>query len=248
MYISIENVCFCYPHIKERALDNFSMTIEQGEVVSVLGPSGSGKSTLLRLFAGLEVPCDGTFVVKDKVLFDENHFVQPEKRGIGMVFQDYALFPHMTVEANIAFGLVDMSRTGKKQRVKEVLEVVELSKFAKRYPHQLSGGQQQRVAIARAIAPKPSLILLDEPFSNLDAELQIKIRKDLRNILKSEGITAIIVTHDENDALAIADRIVKIKDGKIESIGRPCDILGAQTWSETESKIEEMNRPVLMNV
>jgi len=228
MFIKIENVCFSYPHIKEKALDCFSMTIEKGEVISILGPSGSGKSTVLRLLSGLEICSQGSFAIQDKVIFDQHTFVQPEKRGIGMVFQDYALFPHMTVAENILFGLFNMKKSEKKARVKEVLELVELADYEKRYPYQLSGGQQQRVAIARAIAPNPSLILLDEPFSNLDSELQLKIRKDLRSILKNAGITSVFVTHDENDALAIADRIVQIRAGKIQNIGRPCDLLGAQ--------------------
>lgn len=246
MFISIDNLCFCYPHVKERALDEFSITIEKGEVISILGPSGSGKSTVLRLLAGLEVPCGGSFKIKDKVIFDDDSFMAPEKRGIGMVFQDYALFPHMTVAQNIAFGLFNMTRAEKRKRVREVLAIVELSEFEKRYPHQLSGGQQQRVAIARAIAPNPSLILLDEPFSNLDRELQLKIRKDLRNILKEENITSIFVTHDENDALAIADRIVKIKDGKIQSTGRPCDLLGAQSLATYEQKDTNLDKKELV--
>lgn len=247
MFISVDNLCFCYDP-KDRALDGFSMTIEKGEVVSILGPSGSGKSTLLRLFAGLEIPCEGTFKIKGRVIFDKHSFVQPEKRGIGMVFQDYALFPHMTVAENISFGLKDMKKAEKKARVKEVLDIVELGGFENRYPHQLSGGQQQRVAIARAIAPNPSLILLDEPFSNLDAELQVKIRKDLRAILKDQGITAVFVTHDENDALAIADRIVKLKDGKIENVGRPCDILGAKTWLPKEGTVDKEKEGTLIGV
>lgn len=247
MFISIDNLCFCYDP-KDRALDDFSMKIEKGEVVSILGPSGSGKSTLLRLFAGLEVPCEGTFKIEDRVIFNDHSFVQPEKRGIGMVFQDYALFPHMTVAENVAFGLKDMKRSEKKARVKEVLEIVELQEFEHRYPYQLSGGQQQRVAIARAIAPSPSLILLDEPFSNLDAELQVKIRKDLRAILKDQGITAVFVTHDENDALAIADRIVKLKDGKIDSVGRPCDLLGAQSWVPKDEMNARQEEETLVGV
>ena len=154
-----------------------------------------------------------------------------------MVFQDYALFPHMTVGENILFGLFNMNKLEKKKRVKEVLELVELTDFEKRYPHQLSGGQQQRVAIARAIAPNPNLILLDEPFSNLDAELQLKIRKDLRSILKKAQITSIFVTHDENDAHALADRIVKIQDGKIEQIGRPCDLLRNHSSTDVAGEI-----------
>ncbi|MBS4196191.1 ABC transporter ATP-binding protein [Lederbergia citri] len=247
MFIKIENVCFSYPHIKEKALDCFSMTIEKGEVISILGPSGSGKSTVLRLLSGLEMPSQGSCTIQDRVIFDQHTFVQPEKRGIGMVFQDYALFPHMTVSENILFGLFNMKKSERKTRLKEVLELVEMTEYEKRYPHQLSGGQQQRVAIARAIAPNPSLILLDEPFSNLDSELQLKIRKDLRNILKNAGITSIFVTHDENDALAIADRIVQIRAGKIQNIGRPCDLLGAQL-PKTTLLIEEESERILAGV
>lgn len=230
MFISIQNVCFSYPNTESAALDQFSMTIEKGEVISILGRSGSGKSTILRLLAGLEKPTKGTLMIQNEVVFDGNTFLQPEKRGIGMVFQDYALFPHMTVGENILFGLFQLKKTEKKKRLQEVLELVELQDFEKRYPHQLSGGQQQRVAIARAIAPNPHLILLDEPFSNLDAELQVKIRKDLRDILKKANITSIFVTHDENDAHALADRIVKLKDGRIDLIGRPCDLLGIHPY------------------
>lgn len=226
MFISIQNVCFSYPNTERPALDQFSMTIEKGEVISILGRSGSGKSTILRLLAGLEKPTKGSLTIQEEVIFNNRVFLQPEKRGIGMVFQDYALFPHLTVGENILFGLFQMKKAKKKERLKEVLDLVELQDFEKRYPHQLSGGQQQRVAIARAIAPNPHLILLDEPFSNLDAELQVKIRKDLHDILKKANITSIFVTHDENDAHALADRIVKLKDGCIDLIGRPCDLLG----------------------
>lgn len=230
MFISIKNVCFSYPNTESVALDQFSMTIEKGEVISILGRSGSGKSTILRILAGLEKPTKGSLTIQDEIVFDDNTFLQPEKRGIGMVFQDYALFPHMTVGENILFGLFQLKKAQKKKRLKEVLELVELEDYEKRYPHQLSGGQQQRVAIARAIAPNPHLILLDEPFSNLDAELQVKIRKDLREILKKANITSIFVTHDENDAHALADRIVKLKNGCIDLIGSPCDLLGTTPY------------------
>ncbi len=235
MFISIDNVCFSYSNTKTAALNKFSMNIEKGEVISILGPSGSGKSTVLRLLAGLEKPEDGSFNIQDNVIFDEKKFLQPEKRGIGMVFQDYALFPHMSVAENIMFGLFRFKKAAKQARLKEVLELVDLEEFSDRYPYQLSGGQQQRVAIARAIAPKPHLILLDEPFSNLDAELQGKIRKELRDILKKANITSVFVTHDENDAHAIADRIVKLKEGKIEVIGRPCDILNINRQAVVEA-------------
>ncbi|TWT27194.1 ABC transporter ATP-binding protein [Planomicrobium sp. CPCC 101110] len=236
MYVAIENVCFSYSRKSAAALDKFSLTIHKGEVISILGKSGSGKSTLLRLLAGLEKPEKGSFKIEDKVLFDDKTFLQPEKRGIGMVFQDYALFPHLTVAENILFGLFRLKKAEKKKRLQEVLELVELEGYGKRYPHQLSGGQQQRIAIARAIAPNPSLILLDEPFSNLDAELQEKIRKDLRDILKKADITSIFVTHDEKDAYVLADRIVKIQDGRINFIGRPCDMLDTYSQAALSSK------------
>ncbi|EGQ25548.1 ABC superfamily ATP binding cassette transporter, ABC protein [Sporosarcina newyorkensis 2681] len=235
MFIDIQNLSFSYSDSEVKAVNAFSFTVERGEVISILGRSGSGKSTILRLIAGLEMPIEGSFTLNGKKMIDARTFIQPEKRGIGMVFQDYALFPHMSVEENIVFGLPKMSRKDKKKRAQEVLELVELEGFEKRYPHQLSGGQQQRIALARAIAPEPELILLDEPFSNLDTDLQMKIREDLRRILKKTNTTAIFVTHNENDAHALADRIVKIKDGKIEKIGRPCDLLG-----HSPSEIPEM--------
>ncbi|WP_438317346.1 ABC transporter ATP-binding protein [Sporosarcina sp. FA9] len=226
MFMDIKNLQFSYPNSPLKTVDNFSFTVEKGEVISILGRSGSGKSTLLRLIAGLEMPAGGSFTLNGKKMFCDQTFLQPEKRGIGMVFQDYALFPHMSVMDNVLFGLSKMSRKDKNKRAQEVLELVELTGFEKRYPHQLSGGQQQRVALARAMAPEPELILLDEPFSNLDMDLQVKIRGDLRRILKKAKTTAIFVTHNQNDAHALADRIVKIIDGKIDRIGRPCDLLG----------------------
>ncbi|HBV87105.1 MAG TPA: ABC transporter, partial [Desulfosporosinus sp.] len=153
-----------------------------------------------------------------KILFNEHEFVLPEKRGIGMVFQDYALFPHMTVEENIRFGLTNLSKQEKTERIREMLELVHLEDYAKRYPYELSGGQQQRVAIARAVAPKPSILLLDEPFSNLDAHLRQSIREELNGILKDTGMTSIFVTHDREDAKSIADQVVILDKG--ETIGK----------------------------
>ncbi|MCG7344948.1 ABC transporter ATP-binding protein [Sporosarcina sp. ACRSL] len=244
MFIDIQNLSFTYSNSSMKAINDISFTVEKGEVISILGRSGSGKSTILRIIAGLEMPNGGSFILNGKKIMDTRTFIQPEKRGIGMVFQDYALFPHMNVEENILFGLSKMSRNDKKKRTNEVLELVELEGFEKRYPHQLSGGQQQRVALARAIAPEPDLILLDEPFSNLDTDLQVKIRGDLRRILKKANTTAIFVTHNVNDAHALADRIVKIKDGKIEKIGRPCDLLGLST-SELPSTVEKASEELL---
>lgn len=245
MFVSIENLCFSYPNAKTAALDNFSLQIEKGEVISILGRSGSGKSTVLRLLAGLEMPAAGKVAIQEQILFDDRTFLQPEKRGIGMVFQDYALFPHMTVAENIFFGLFRMKKAEKKKRLQEVLELVELEGYEKRYPHQLSGGQQQRVAIARALAPNPHLLLLDEPFSNLDAELQEKIRKELRDILKKADITSIFVTHDEKDAHILADRIVKIKDGCTDFIGRPCDLLDVYRQEAKAAKAESETKELV---
>ncbi|WP_173918464.1 ABC transporter ATP-binding protein [Halobacillus sp. Marseille-Q1614] len=213
MFIQIQDLCFNYPKSDDKTIHNFCLTIEQGEIISILGESGSGKSTILRLLCGLETPSCGMIKINNKVMTDDRHFILPEKRGIGMVFQDYALFPHMTVAENIQFGLKGYGRKEKKQRTEEVLFLVNMKNFAKRYPHELSGGQQQRVALARALAPKPSLLLLDEPFSNLDADLQIKIRGELKEIIKKTGTTSIFVTHDREDARAIADRMITMRDG-----------------------------------
>lgn len=225
MFVEIKGLFFIYNHSREETIKDFFLEIEQGEIISILGESGSGKSTILRLISGLEVPVRGTIKIDNKVMVDDHTFVLPEKRGVGMVFQDYALFPHMTVEKNIKFGLKKMSTSEKNQRLEEVLELVNLTEFKNRYPYELSGGQQQRVALARALAPQPSLLLLDEPFSNLDADLQNKIREELKNIIKRVGITSIFVTHDREDSKMIADRVVILKRGKIVRIGKPKEIL-----------------------
>lgn len=225
MFVQLKNIDFRYQNSKELALDDISFSIEKGEFISILGKSGSGKSTILRLIAGLEVPAGGSILINEQVMASSTQFVQPEKRGIGFVFQDYALFPHMTVANNVKYGLKKMSRKEKDHRLKEVLELVGLSDYAKRYPHELSGGQQQRVALARAIAPNPSLILFDEPFSNLDADLQIQIRSDLREIIKKAGVTSIFVTHDQSDARALADRIIIMEDGKVKQTGSACELV-----------------------
>ncbi|GGF21055.1 hypothetical protein GCM10010954_19770 [Halobacillus andaensis] len=213
MFIQIENLCFKYQNSSENTIDCFNLTIDQGEIISILGESGSGKSTVLRLLCGLETPTCGTITINKHIMTDDRHFVLPERRGIGMVFQDYALFPHMTVAENIQFGLKGYGRKARRERTEEVLELVNMTSLMKRYPHELSGGQQQRVALARALAPKPALLLLDEPFSNLDADLQIKIRGELKDIIKKTGTTSIFVTHDREDARAIADRIITMRDG-----------------------------------
>ncbi|HBW35180.1 MAG TPA: ABC transporter [Desulfosporosinus sp.] len=218
MFIEIEGLCFRYPKAPKAVIDDFSLTIDQGEVICILGESGGGKSTVLRLVAGLEVPSKGRIRINDITMVDESVFVQPEKRGVGMVFQDYSLFPHMTVAENIRFGLNKMTNKEKDYRITQMLDLVSLGDYKKRYPYELSGGQQQRVAIARTLAPKPSLLLLDEPFSNLDAHLRSKIREEIKIILRQTNITVIFVTHDEEDAKSMADRVVILKEGKIVEV------------------------------
>ncbi|WFD11148.1 ABC transporter ATP-binding protein [Tepidibacter hydrothermalis] len=225
MYIDIKNLDFNYKNSKEKTIDNFSIDIKKGEIIAILGESGSGKSTILRLISGLEIPSSGHIKVDNRVLVDKNNFIQPEKRGVGMVFQDYALFPHMTVGQNIKFGLKDMKSKEKEIRVNEVLNLVDLEGYKKRYPHELSGGQQQRIALARALAPRPSLLLMDEPFSNLDANLKGKIREELKKIIDKSGITSIFVTHDKEDAINIAHRVIILKEGELVKVGSPKEIL-----------------------
>ncbi|WZL74346.1 ABC transporter ATP-binding protein [Clostridiaceae bacterium 35-E11] len=225
MFVEIKNLNFRYKNAQEATLKDFSVHIPKGEILAILGESGSGKSTVLRLIAGLEEPLSGFIKVAGKALVSDQLFVQPEKRGIGMVFQDYALFPHMTVASNIEFGLKNISKVDKQKRLNEVLRLVDLEGYANRYPHELSGGQQQRVALARAIAPKPAVMLLDEPFSNLDANLKSRIRQELKQILSQAGITSIFVTHDQEDAISIADSVVILHKGEIEKIGRPLEVL-----------------------
>lgn len=207
-HVEATNLSFSYSGMKSGIIDSFSLAIEKGEIIGLLGPSGSGKSTMLRLLSGLEVPSSGKIRISGTTVVDSGTFIPPETRGVGMVFQDYALFPHLNVERNIAFGLHRLAKAERSRRVKAMMELVRLAGMEKRYPHELSGGQQQRVALARALAPEPSVLLMDEPFSNLDAGLKESIRLELRAILKQAGMTCLIVTHDQQDAGAICDRTV----------------------------------------
>lgn len=209
-FVEIRNLSFDYVGTKRLVIDSFTFSMNKGEIVGILGESGSGKSTLLRLIAGLEAPSEGSIRISEHTVVDEKTFVPPEQRGVGMVFQDYALFPHLTVAKNIAFGLHGLSRLEKKSRVREMIQLVKLTGLEERYPHELSGGQQQRVAVARALAPKPEILLMDEPFSNLDADLKASIREELRAILKTAGITCLLVSHDQQDIEAICDRSIRI--------------------------------------
>jgi iron(III) transport system ATP-binding protein len=206
------------------AVDDVSWQAAAGEVICLLGHSGCGKTTLLRLIAGLEAPDAGRVEIDGEALSAPGVFVPPERRRIGLVFQDYALFPHLSVLANVLFGLRDASRGERESRALTALRRVGLQHKARAYPHTLSGGEQQRVALARALAPQPRLLLLDEPFSNLDRRLRDQVRDDTLRLLRASGTTAVVVTHDPEEALRIADRIVLMHRGRVEQQGRPQDL------------------------
>ena len=217
MRLTVKNLTHSYSlNSEEPVLNDVSFTIEEGEIACLLGPSGSGKTTILRCIAGFESPIQGEISTNDELITSPSFQLPPAQRQIGMIFQDYALLPHLSVEKNVAFGLHRLSRQEKQAKVKEVLEVVGLQSLAKQYPHQLSGGQQQRVALARAIAPSPRLILMDEPFSNLDVSLRNRLGKEIRRILKHYKITALMVTHDQHEAFSFADKIGVIKEGELQ--------------------------------
>ncbi len=199
-----------------RVVRGMSFSLEPGSIGCLLGPSGCGKTTVLRCLAGFEPVQGGEIVLSDRVVSRPGLQVPPEKRGVGMVFQDYALFPHLDVARNVAFGISRSWTDSVARRVATMLELVGLSAMGKAYPHELSGGQQQRVALARALAPGPDLLLLDEPFSNLDFDLRERISIEMRSILKAAGTTAMLVTHDQHEAFALADEIGIMKDGAIE--------------------------------
>jgi iron(III) transport system ATP-binding protein len=203
------------------AVDAVDLDVRSGELLALLGPSGCGKTTTLRLIAGFERPDAGTIVLDGATVAGER-FVSPERRRVGVVFQDYALFPHLSVAKNVAYGL--RGRSNRSDRVAEMLELVGLAEMADREPHELSGGQQQRVALARALAPDPSLVLLDEPFSNLDAAMRAQVREEVRRILVRAGATAVVVTHDQEEALSIADRVAVMRAGQVVQVDTPAGV------------------------
>lgn len=220
MYVELKNINKSFRKFK--ASDNVSFSIEQGKLIGLLGPSGSGKTTILRMIAGLENPDSGEIIIGGTKVND----IPAGKRGIGFVFQNYALFRHMTVYENIAFGLEVKKKTKKEidERVKELITLIGLEGLEKRYPNQLSGGQKQRVAFARALAPNPKLLLLDEPFAAIDAKVRKELRSWLREMIDKIGITSIFVTHDQDEAVEVADEIIVTNKGRIEQKGSPVEI------------------------
>ncbi len=222
-----------------QAVIDFSLEVEKGEFISFLGPSGCGKTTTLRMIAGFEQPSEGQIFLEN----EDVTFRPPHQRNIGMVFQSYALFPNMTVAQNIAFGLEvrRMERSKIKERVHEMLSLIKLEDYGNRYPYQLSGGQQQRVALARALAIRPRLLLLDEPLSALDAKIRLELRQEIRRIQQSLGITTIYVTHDQEEALSLSDRIVVMRQGRIEQIGTPFEIYNYPQSEFVASFVGQLN-------
>lgn len=202
-------------------LDAISLALARGEIGCLLGGSGTGKSTLLRAIAGFEMPASGSIAVAGQVLTGQGRPVPAHRRGIGMVFQDHALFPHLNVADNIAFGLRALAKHQRRQRVEELLAMIELPDSGRRFPHELSGGQQQRVALARALAPQPALVLLDEPFASLDTELRQRLAMDVRELLKRHNTAALLVTHDQQEAFAMADRVGLLAAGKLQQWDSP---------------------------
>jgi iron(III) transport system ATP-binding protein len=220
--ISVDGIAVHYGNTV--AIDDFSLDVEVGSLVALVGPSGCGKTTALRAIAGFERPSSGTIRIRGTVVSDGNTMIAPEGRNVGMVFQEYALFPHISVAENVGYGV---RGSGRVSRVQEVLELVGLEDHGDRFPHELSGGEQQRVALARALAPEPDVVLLDEPFSNLDAPQRERMRRELRKILKAARVTAVFVTHDQAEALAIADIVAVMRDGHIRQVGTPDDVYTA---------------------
>lgn len=219
--ITLDDISKAHARIAPVAVSHVSFTLREREILALLGPSGSGKTTTLRMIAGFDRPDGGRILLHGAPLSGDGMWIEPEKRRIGMVFQDYALFPHLTLLENAMFGLRGESRKDREDTARGVLAVVGMDELAARYPHEISGGQQQRVALARALAPNPLVLLLDEPFSNLDSDMRAEMREELLRILRESHISAIIVTHDQEEAFTLADRIGILNQGVLEQISEP---------------------------
>lgn len=236
MNLQLNNINKLFGHT--RAAHNVTLNIQKGEIFTILGSSGSGKTTVLRMIAGFETPNNGVIKFGDRIISDNKTFIQPEERSVGLVFQDLALFPHMSVEKNILFG---MDRKSKKSELKELLSLCKLEGLEKRFPHQISGGEMQRVALARAIAGNPDILLLDEPFNNLDVLLKESLLKDVKRIIKTKNITALFVTHHKDEAYYLSDRLAIMKKGAIQQVGTPIEVYSKPTSIYTASFLGKVN-------
>ena len=225
--LEVHNLSKSFDFVLPAAVSKVSFALERGEIIALLGPSGCGKTTTLRLIAGFERPDEGKVILNDQIMADRNTFVPPERRGISMVFQDHALFPHLTAKQNVLFGLNKQPKTVAHEKAMGMLRLVGLEHLSERYPQELSGGERQRIALARALAPNPILLLLDEPFSSLDADMRVEVREQVRAILKAARATAVFVTHDQGEALYMGDRIAVFRKGRIEQIDTPQQIFHA---------------------
>ena len=211
-FLKIKDLSFSHEE-GSQILNNANLDIGMGDFISILGPSGSGKTTLLRLIAGLDIQDSGSIIIENKIIADKEVMIPPEKRNVGLVVQDKALFPHLNVTKNIMFGIRDLKN--KEQLTSDIMKLFKINKHKDKYPHELSGGEQQRVALARALAPKPKLLLLDEPFDGLDKKLKSELHNEVKKIVKSKKITVIMVSHDQDEAALLSDKVLEIKDGKI---------------------------------
>lgn len=219
--LELRNIGKKFSESKDWAVEDFNLTVAQGEIAALLGESGCGKTTLLRMIAGFETPTRGSIIINGEIVADESTFKEPQQRKVGIVFQDYALFPHKTVWENIGFGLFRHTKREAEEKATRSIKLCGLEGLEKRYPHQLSGGQKQRVALARALAPEPRIILFDEPFSNLDSMRKNQMRDDIGKIIRSTGATAVFVTHDTKDVLSIADKVSVLRSGKLLQTDSP---------------------------
>ena len=248
--LRLESVTKQFSQMNTPAVAEVSLNLAAGDLLGLLGPSGCGKTTLLRLIAGFERPQAGRIEIAGRTVAGDGYWISPEQRHLGMVFQDYALFPHLSVAENVAFGLHSKTmkkfqQQGKKSDrldiVAKLINLVGLAGLENRYPHELSGGQQQRVALARALAPQPLLVLLDEPLSNLDVQVRLRLREEVREILKATGTSGIFVTHDQQEAMAIADSIAVMQQGRLEQVGTPEEIYTQPTTRFTAQFVTGAN-------
>ncbi|MFQ6017731.1 MAG: ABC transporter ATP-binding protein, partial [Kiloniellaceae bacterium] len=238
--LALEHVSHAYGDVV--AVDDLSLSVAPRELVCLLGPSGCGKTTALRVAAGLERLQRGRVLMNGQPVADPGMDVPPEDRGVGLVFQDYALFPHLSVRDNVAFGLTGLGAAERRARAEEVLGQVGIADYAGAYPHSLSGGQQQRVALARALSPRPRVMLMDEPFSGLDTQLRNQVRDETLHILKQSGAATLMVTHDPEEAMFMADRIALMREGRLVQVGPPTDLYFAPKDAFVASFFGDMNR------